>query len=75
EFVKRSWSIDQSRLMMIVAKGQSEIITNEPPEPEGTDSDTHDQTGGGGDQGAPSPHDGGASGGGDEAPSGLIPVQ
>jgi hypothetical protein len=75
EFEKRSWSIDQSRLMMIVAKGQNEIITNEPPEPEGTDSDTQDQSTGGGDQGAPGPNGGGASGGGDEAPSGLIPVE
>ena len=75
EMQKRSWSVDQSRLMMIVVKGQSEIITNEPPEPEGTDSGTQDQSTGGGDQGAPGSNGGGASGSGDQAPSGLLPDQ
>lgn len=75
EFQKRSWSVDQSRLMMIVAKGQNEIITNEPPEPEGTDSNTQDQSGGG-DQGAPPDLNGGdSSGEGGETPSGLIPIE
>jgi len=73
ELEKRSWSVDQSRLMMIVAKGQNEILKGAEPDAEDTESDTQDLSTGIGR--VPGGENGATPGGGDASSPGLVPPE